>query len=61
MIELDELIQRNLKDIEFVEAATTNPETQCALLESIQSNTTVGRFRNAEDMFSHMMKEWEQE
>ena len=58
---LDEKTKKQLRDIEFVEAATNNMETQNALLESLESNQTEGRFKNAEDMFSHMIKEWEDE
>ena len=58
---LDEKTKKQLRDIEFVEAATNNVETQNALLESLKSDQTEGRFKNAEDMFSHMIKEWEDE
>ena len=58
---LDEKLQKQLKDINFVESASTNPVTQNTLLESLESDQTEGRFKNAEDMFSHMMKEWEDE
>ena len=58
---LDEKLQKQLEDINFVESASTNPVTQNALLESLESDKTEGRFKNAEDMFSHMMKEWEDE
>ena len=58
---LDEKTKKQLRDVEFVEAATNNVETQNALLESLESDQTEGRFKNAEDMFSHMMKEWEDE
>ena len=58
---LDEKLQKRLNDINFVESVTNNVETQNALLESLESDQTEGRFKNAEDMFSHMMKEWEDE
>lgn len=58
---LDEKLQKRLNDINFVESATNNAETQNALLESLDSDQTEGRFKNAEEMFSHMMKEWEDE
>ena len=58
---LDEKLQKQLEDINFAESASTNPVTQNALLESLESDQTEGRFKNAEDMFSHMMKEWEDE
>lgn len=58
---LDEKLQKQLDNINFVESATNNVETQNALLESLESDQTEGRFKNAEDMFSHMMKEWEDE
>lgn len=58
---LDEKLQKRLNDINFVESVTNNVETQNALLESLDSDQTEGRFKNAEDMFSHMMKEWEDE
>ena len=58
---LDEKLQKRLNDISFVESVTNNVETQNALLESLESGQTEGRFKNAEDMFSHMMKEWEDE
>ena len=57
----DEKLQKQLEDISFAESASTNPVTQNALLESLESDQTEGRFKNAEDMFSHMMKEWEDE
>ena len=58
---LDEKLQKQLDNINFVESASTNPVTQNTLLESLESDQTEGRFKNAEDMFSHMMKEWEDE
>ena len=58
---LDEKLQKRLNDINFVESVTNNVETQNALLESLDSDQTEGRFKNAEDMFSQMMKEWEDE
>ena len=57
-LNLDAQTQKKLNDIEFVESATNNIETQNALLESLDSDQIEGRFKNAEDMFSHMMKEW---
>lgn len=60
---LDEKTQKRLNDIEFVESASINVDTQNALLESLENNDedVKGKFSNAKDMFSHMMKEWEQE
>lgn len=57
---LDEKTQKRLNDIEFVESASTSVATQNALLESLENENVKGRFSSAEDMFSHMMKEWEE-
>ena len=62
MIEIfNENVKRKLENIAFVEAASTNVETQNALLESLETENVEGRFSSAESMFSHMVKEWEQE
>lgn len=62
MIELTEKERKNLRILEFVESASTNPITQNVLLESLNSDEQIeGRFKNPEEMFSHMMKEWEEE
>lgn len=62
MIELTEKERKNLRILEFVESASTNPITQNVLLESLNSDEqSEGRFKNSEEMFSHMMKEWEEE
>ena len=63
LFDLDEKIQKKLKDIEFVESASINVDTQNTLLESLEQsdNEVKGRFNSAQEMFSHMMKEWEQE
>ena len=61
MIELTEKERKNLRILEFVESASTNPITQNVLLESLNSDEqSEGRFKNSEEMFSHMMKEWEE-
>lgn len=62
ILNLDEQTQKKLNNVEFVESVTNNVETQNVLLESLNSDEqSEGRFKNAEDMFAHMMKEWEDE
>ena len=64
-LNLDEKIQKKLNDIEFVESASTNYETQNALLESLSDERNpdewVGPFDSAEDMFDCFDKEMNQE
>ena len=58
----DEKIQKKLNNIAFAESASTNVETRNSLIESLENDDeeVKGRFSSAEDMFSHMMKEWEE-
>ena len=62
---LDEKTKKQLEDIEFVEAATTNYETQNALLESLSeerhADKWVGPFDSVEDMFDCFDKEMNEE
>ena len=49
MIELTEKERKNLRILEFVESASTNPITQNVLLESLNSDEQIeGRFKNSE-------------
>ena len=60
MFEFDEVTRKKLEDLEFVESASTNVDTQNALLEALDTDDeTKGRFNTAEDMFAHMQKEWD--
>ena len=60
-MELDEKTRKKFKDIEFVERVTINSETQNALLESLESSEQEGRFKNANEMFAFMKKEWNED
>ena len=62
MFEFDELTRKKLEDLEFVESASTNADTQNALLEALDTESQAeGRFKTAEEMFEHMQKEWDNE
>lgn len=60
-MELDEKTRKKFRDVEFVERVSTNSETQTALLESLESSEKEGRFKNADEMFIHMKKEWNED
>ena len=64
-LNLDEKTKKQLEDIEFVESASTNYETQNALLESLSDERNpdewVGPFDSAEDMFDCFDKEMNEE
>ena len=60
-MELDEKTRKKFRDVEFVERVSTNSETQTALLESLESSEKEGRFKNADEMFTHMKKEWNED
>ena len=61
MPELDEKMRKTLRDIEFIESTSSNIDTQNALFESLESSKQEGRFKNADEMFTHMKKEWDED
>ena len=64
-VELDEKTRKHFRDIEFVESASTNSETQSALLESLNEDRDpdkwAGPFDSVEAMSSSFEKEMEEQ
>ena len=62
---LDEKTKKQLRDIEFVEAVTSDIETQNLLLESLSGEKNpdnwVGPFASVDDMSDYFVKEMEKE
>ena len=62
---LDEKTKKQLRDIEFVEAVSTDAETQNLLLESLSGEKNpdnwIGPFSSVDDMSDYFVKEMEKE